>query len=78
MNSTIEKSGRRLLADYKKADIIERSRNGRTYSDRTEKKIEAFSQIYDRFQVEMLETAEAFDTMIDRISSHKPDEFYTI
>lgn len=75
---SIEKSGRRLLADYKKEDIIERGRNGRTYSDRTEKKIEAFSQIYDRFQVEMLEVADAFDTMIDRIPSHKADEFYTI
>lgn len=75
---SIEKSGRRLLADYKKAEIIERGRKSRTYSDRTEKKIEAFSQIYDRFKVEMLEVADAFDTMIDRIPSHKPDEFYTI
>lgn len=74
----VARGGKRLLEEYSKTEIIERYRASATYSDRVEDKIKSFCSIFDRFKTETIDIAESFDSLIDRIPSHKNDEFFVI
>ena len=74
----VAKNGRLVLWRYKKNDIIGIMKYANPRPDRLEEKISAFSAIYDRFSSEVINIAEQYDKLIDRIPSHKNDEFETV
>lgn len=74
----VAKTGRLILWKYKKNEITEIIKHANPRPDRLEDKIDAFSSIYDRFSKEVIDIAEQYDTLIERIPSHKYDEFKTV
>ena len=74
----VRSSGWMILQKYNKEAIIARERESITYTSRTELQISLFSEIYDEFQLSVIETADAFLSAIDHVPSHSSKEFYTI
>lgn len=71
-------SGVNVLKNYSKNKIIDSFRLSQTYTDRMEGKIKSFSDLYDRFQKDILKTAEQFDSMFDRLEENPAKEFFDI
>lgn len=71
-------SGSLILEKYNKSDIINKGRLAVTYAKRTEMKIASFSKIYDDFKTNVIQIAESFLLIIDRIPSVCTEDFYEI
>lgn len=70
--------GSALIKNYPKEDVVDAIRSSATFSNRLEGKVTAFSSIYDRFKTDIIGTADAFDLLMDRITTPAPEEFYFV
>jgi len=74
----VTQSGQKLIGIYSKESIIQQFRVSLEYTQRAETRIESFVKIYDRFQKEVLDIADTFNTLVDRIARHTIDEFFDV
>ena len=72
------RNGERLLSDYSMTDIVDKKRAASAPSEQLDEIITSFCSIFTRFQTDIIEIAKDFDTMVDRIPSHKNEDFYSI
>lgn len=75
---SVSTNGRILAEKYKKDDIVNSARKSETYNSRTEKRIDSFIQIYDRFSTDIIEIADSFDRMMGSNYSDEKTEFFFI
>lgn len=71
----VKKSGQILISKYNKQKIIEKARSSINYSYLTEKKIKDFSDIFDRFQQDVLNIADKYDMLFYNKQSNIDYEF---
>ena len=74
----VAKHGVLILEKYNKEEIIKAIKTTRitiACPDLMMKRIDAFADMYDKFQSIVLDIAQKHDTILDRINSHKELDF---